>query len=564
MERQLHEASGSEQNSAATSVLDSLKKIQENEPPIAGERMETGPKIVGLSPENAGFAGLPSEKNGEPVVRLVNMMVASPTANIVNEDTSGSSMVMNSYPSHPPVVEDIEEEAQNERERRRSSMREQEKLAFMAKFKNSKNSEKVAHKLLSMLGNIDPQEPNSTSHSRAGDKKVSFLTKEIADNLRWYREYSKNYTEVYLTKTKLLYIIVLKVLSQYQQKVKETQDYFKRMSDSMMKYWEGKALTIEIVEKMGELNQLIKSFDLQRRSIDEEFNDLDQLFATLGEAQPNMTTRINNSTTFSGPNASKHRESVIHAQVETEESRKFHLDPNCPEMIKQIVQSAECFQDSFARLFRKLSKSKTSTGLFDLFEDFADPVKNPFVLEHNMALNFQSCSFVMFTCILPKVFDLHRQVTDTILQGKSILEILYKRDPHLLSETVVFPLSSTLQTHFKRYIKAKLGLEDKKILKDEDLREFLVQKHLLSYPQISQLWKAGLLCAYKTKTKKVLQVLLAIDVGCSAHSVPGHYDCTCAAYRVCRICLSQESRSGRLDPQQHSLRRCMPSHPDPY
>lgn len=511
MEKQHQEASSSEQINEATVLLDSLKKIPDEESPEAGDRMEATPKIVGPPPENTGFAGVPSEKNGEPVVRLVNMMVVSPTTNIGNEDTSGSSMVMNSYPSHPPVVEDIEEEAQNERERRRSSMREQEKLAFMAKFKNSKNSEKVAHKLLSMLGNIDPREPNSTSHSRASEKKISFLTKEIADNLRWYREYSKNYAEVYLTKTKLLYIIVLKILSQYQQKVKDTQDYFKKMSESMMKYWEGKSLPIEIVEKMNDLKQLIHSFDLQRRSIDEEFNDLDQLFATLGEAQPNMNSRINHSTTFTGPNV-KHRESVIHAQVETEESRKFHLDPNCPEMIKQIVQSGEGFQDSFARLFRKLSKSKTNSGLFDLFEDFADPLKNPFILEHNMVLNFQSCSYVMFTCILPKMFDLHRQVTDTILQGKSILEILYKRDPHLLSETVLFPLSSTLPTHFKRYIKAKLGLEDKKILKDEDLKEFLVQKHLLSYPQTSQLWKAGLLCAYKTKAKKVLQVFLAIDV----------------------------------------------------
>jgi hypothetical protein len=264
---------------------------------------------------------------------------------------------------------------------------------------------------------------------------------------------------------------------------------------------------------MSELQHLIKNFELQRKSVDEEFNDLDQLFATLGESQPSLLGRVGSPTAYTTSATTMHRESVIHANVETDESRKFHLDPNCPEMIKQIVHSADYFQDNFARLYRKLGKSKTSSGLFDLFEDFADPLKNPFVLEHNMTLCFQSCSLVMFTCILPKLFEVHRQVTNTILQGKAILEVLYKRDPHLLSDTVLFPLSSTLPSNFKRYIKAKLGLEDKKILKDEDLKEFLVHKHLLSYPRISLLWKAAQLCIYKTKTKKSLQVLLVIDVG---------------------------------------------------
>jgi hypothetical protein len=65
-------------------------------------------------PEKISHSGVPQEKNGEPVVRLMNMMEPSTTPQIVIEDTSGSSLVMNSYPSYPPVVEDIEEEAQND------------------------------------------------------------------------------------------------------------------------------------------------------------------------------------------------------------------------------------------------------------------------------------------------------------------------------------------------------------------------------------------------------------------------------------------------------------------
>lgn len=520
--------------------------------------------MILVVPEKVSPPGVPQERNGEPVVRLMNLMEPSANPPLVIEDTSGSSLVMNSYPSGPPVVEDIEEEAQNERERRRSSMREQEKLAFMAKFKNTKNSERVATKLLSLLGNIDVIETYSTSHNRAEDKKLSFIAKEIADNLRWYREYAKNYTEVYLTKTKLLYIIVLKILSQYQKKVREAQDYFKKMSMSMMKYFEGKPLTIEIVEKMSELQHLLKNFELQRRSVDEEFADLDQLFATLGESQPSLLGRTGSPTAYTSSTTNMHRESVIHATVETEESRKIHLDPNCPEMIKQIVHAADSFQDSFARLYRKLAKSKTSSGLFDLYEDFADPLKNPFVLEHNMTLCFQSCSLVMFTCILPKLFEVHRQVTQTILQGKAILEVLYKRDLHLLSETVLFPLSSTLPSNFKRYIKSKLGLEDKKILKDEDLKEFLVQKHLLSYPRISLLWKAAQLCMYKTKTKKQLQVLLVIDVDTFLSPVHRDPHGPGAARGKRELRVAQKPRPRTLDQKQHLVRRGLPPHPNSY
>jgi hypothetical protein len=488
-----------------------------------------------------GFTGLPQEKIEEPVVRPVSLE-AAPTNNTINEDTSGSSLVMNSYPSNPQAVEDIEEEAQNERERRRSSMREQEKLAFMAKFNIPKHADRVASKIFNLLGNIDPAESESTSHARIEHKKTSFLTKEIAENLRWYREYSKNYTEIYLTKTKLLYLIVLKILGQYQSKVKEAQDYFKKMSSSMIKYFEGKVLTEEIVLKMCELKEFIKSFDLQRKSIDEEFMDLDQLFVTLGESQKNSQQRLGHVPTFTPSSTVMYRASVIYENLEMDESKKFKIDPSCPEMVKQIIQSAEYFQNSFARLFRKISKSKSHSGLFELFEYFADAFKNPFVLEHKMVLNFQSCSYVMFTCIIPKLFEVHGLVSNTIKQGKEILDVLYKRDPHLLSELVLFQLSSTLPSQYKHYIKSKLGLDDKKILKDEDLKEFLVHKHLLSYPRVSLLWKAAQLCIYKTKAMKPLQIILVIDVVLLLTSVYWHNDGLGVALRIRGLCLPQKPR----------------------
>ena len=116
---------------------------------------------------------------------------------------------------------------------------------------------------------------------------------------------------------------------------------------------------------------------------------------------------------------------------------------------------------------------------------------------------------------VPKLFDIHKRFQERITCGAKMVEHFYKEYPVVFGtfDQLNFRLSSLIEPNLKRYIKTKIGLEPKIILKDDDLREFFDEKCNLKYPQVSLLWVSYLnVTLVHSESKEPVHYLLTLDV----------------------------------------------------
>jgi hypothetical protein len=159
-----------------------------------------------------------------------------------------------------------------------------------------------------------------------------------------------------------------------------------------------------------------------------------------------------------------------------------------PGYMSSARTNAQCYLNAFSLFIHKIEKGNTSFS--QLSFHFSSDDNNPSLLEYLMVTNFECLRRFALDIAVPKLFDIHKRFQERISCGAKLVKHFYKEYPAVFGsfDQLNFRLSSLIEPNLKRYIKTKIDLEPKIILKDDDLREFFEEKCDFKYPQVSPLW----------------------------------------------------------------------------
>ena len=346
--------------------------------------------------------------------------------------------------------EDIAEESPDERIRRRTSMKMQD---FSNKFPvtplNIANERHPLASIKDLYGSLLFTEIQSKSQS----KDPSFYGKSTADfqtGLRKYKLQSKNYSSMFLTKSKVLIQLLSCILKQLIAKLLATKEYLTKVKSQVKTRLEGQSLSQKDAENLSDFKQYLITFTDEISTRRLELEDMWRI-------------------------------------IEDTEGGYCHLST--------LLLAFQGYIASISKYTKKIeSKSKTSISLAK--------TKNPFILEFDMLLLYQRLYRFLIKSIVPKLFDVHAHITKTLQQGVEVVNKLTQRSGiEILSKDLQFSLSSMLDKNLRRFVKRKICLESKLILVDEDLREFFEECYELKYPLETFMCKHSLPCTYEFKSK---------------------------------------------------------------
>ena len=303
--------------------------------------------------------------------------------------------------------------------------------------------------------------------------QVPFSESESMETLKKYRLCTKNYANMFQTKGKVLVDILTDLLTKYQFQATEISDFFKKKRKEIKTKLQGQILTEVDLQHMNHLKSFGSDLDLEVRARKEELKEMIEIIG---------------------------------------ESDEKSIKPGYLNTIRNTIQS---YVNSISLLIHKIEKDKTPHAQLSTF--FSYPETNPNLLEFLMKINFECLRRFCLEVVVPKIFDIHKRFQDKITQGAELLHHFHKSHPlvlnHLDSSHLRFKLSSLLDPPLRQYIKTKICLEQRIILKDNDLHDFFVEKFEFKYPEINPFWVSYLnVLLENPKTKETTAFYLTLDV----------------------------------------------------
>ena len=300
---------------------------------------------------------------------------------------------------------------------------------------------------------------------------IPFSNSESMQILKQYRLYSKNYANMFQIKAKVLVDILNNLLIEYSAQTVRLFQFFKLLRSHIKKKLQGMPLTEADIHHMNYIKYFLADFDMEVNTRDDELKEIIEL---LGEGDEKS------------------------------------VRPGFMTTIRGITQS---YINSVSLLIHRIEKDKLPHAQLSI--QFSSSEGNPSLLEFLMLITFETFRKFTLEVAVPKIFDLHKRFQGRIGHGAKLAEHFYSSYPSVFGtlEPLNFRLSTLIEPTLKRYIKTKIGLEPKIILKDEDLREFFDEKFEFKYPDTNPFWVSFLNVFFEnTRTKELTPFLLTLDV----------------------------------------------------
>lgn len=280
---------------------------------------------------------------------------------------------------------------------------------------------------------------------------------EFLHQLRKYKQSTKNYCHMFLTKSKIFMKVTINLLLELLEKHKD-----------IPRKWDEATTKL-----LGHLLGVKKP---------QEILDIQELFKKESE-------RLEN-----GLKVSDHGLRQILNLVKDKDSRIVEAE-------KAVVN----FNNNFSSLLKKLGSGKR-------LEKFTNLEQNITLLEFNLILHFESFRRFLMKDIIANLFEIHRLMSEHCGHLKSALqEVDVNNAVGQEATQLTFALSSIIDKKLKHFIKKKIGLAMSRIMKDEDLLEFFQHYYQFSYPAATMFVQSYLVVSYETKEKKTIRMILIID-----------------------------------------------------
>ncbi len=336
------------------------------------------------------------------------------------------------------------------------------------KFKNIDNLLQRSTDISKMFGNYLKDEAEEVAAKRAAFYPT---VQDFLKNLKQYRLMSKNYCNMFLTKTKVMIKLLNSLNRELRQKLRASSELVGREYHKIKKQVEGTALSQEQTKHFKDL----ENFKL------------------------------------------KHEEFV---KFKANELEKFELKETEDKEGVTVVEfvlltNLYHFTSCFSNLIRKLEKEKNPNPTIRLNEEV-----NVQLLEMNLLLTFESVRSELFYRVLPFLFKVTEELKQRLDSCQKFIEGLKLGSKADVTSGAV-RLAALIEPQIKRFIKKKIGMENKVIMKDDDLEDFIRDFYPFKYCEVSYLCRAFLECIEEKRNKKFL---LMIDVA-SAHQCLGNIIC---------------------------------------
>jgi hypothetical protein len=326
------------------------------------------------------------------------------------------------------------------------------------KFKNIDNLLQRSTDTSKMFGNYLKDESEEIAAKRAAFYPS---IQDLLKNLKQYRLMSKNYCNMYLTKTKVMIRLLTNLNRELRVRIKESAELVGREYQKIKKHFQGTTLDEAQTDHF-------KNFENFRQKHEEfvrfKFNELEKLEFKETEEKEGLTVI----------------ESVLLTNL-------FH------------------FTSCFSNMVRKLEKEKVANPSIRTNDEV-----NCQVLELNLLLSFENIRRDLFNRVLPFLFQVVEELKLRLDSGQKIVDGLKlgaKLKVDLSAGQV--RLAALIEPQMKRFIKKKIGMESKIIMKDDDLEDFFRDFYPFKYCEVSYLCRAFLECIEERRNKKCL---LMIDV----------------------------------------------------
>ena len=326
------------------------------------------------------------------------------------------------------------------------------------KFKNIDNMLQRSTDISKMFGNYVKAEADDVAAKRAAFYPS---IQDFLKNLKQYRLMSKNYCNMYLMKTKVMIKLLNSLNRELRTILRESSGMVGREIQRIKKHFEGVALDGTQASQFASL----ESF---------RFKHDDFVKLKLGELE----------------------------KLEFKETEEREGATTIEHVLFTNLYN---FTSCFSNLIRKLEKEKSPNPCVRLSDE-----ANLQVLEMNLLLAFENIRRDIFYRVLPCLFQVADDLKQRLGSGQKIIESL-KLGPSLKFDLMIASvrLAALIEPQIKRFIKKKIGMENKIIMKDEDLEDFFRDFYPFKYCEVSYLCRAFLECLEERYNKKYL---LMIDV----------------------------------------------------
>lgn len=303
---------------------------------------------------------------------------------------------------------------------------------------------------------------------------LPFNNAEALTSLKRYRLWTKNYAIMFQTRAKVLVDLLHQLCANFEDRLKNTYDFFRNFKRVLKKNLEGVSLTEEVFCSIKSLKKYIEDLDTDIKARLEELKEMRE---QLGVTEEKITA----PTGYYG---------IAHTNI------MIYL--NC-----------------LSLLIHKIEKDKQ--GHHNLSFTFSVGESNPALQERLMLISCECLRKFALEVVVIKIFDIHRCVNERIEAGCNLAQRIIKANPeqfasyHFTKLTV--RLSSLLEAPMKRYVKAKISLRPEIIIKDQDFKEFFSEKYIFKYPSATPLWVNSTQVQFDNpRTKELMPFVLLLDV----------------------------------------------------
>lgn len=292
--------------------------------------------------------------------------------------------------------------------------------------------------------------------------------------LKRYRLATKNYFGVFHTRAKVLVDLMQQLCSKFEDRLKKTHDFFRKFKKSVKKNLEGVSLTQEVVYSISRLKSFVSDFDTEAKARLEELREMKE---QLGRTEDDSA----GATGYYGA----------------------------------AVASVHHYLNSLSLMIHKIEKDKQNHHTLAFAFSSADT--NPALQERLSLVACDSLRLFAIEVVAVKVFDIQRCVNERIEEGCKIVQSVSTANPESFEAfkltNVSIRLSSLLESPFRRYVKAKIGLRPEIIVMDQDFKEFFEEKFVFKYPAATPLWVCKVQVHFENpRTKELMPFLLLLDV----------------------------------------------------